>query len=157
VHGYSMGGGIVTQLLARYPERVLSAGYGGSGIREVDEERIAVLPADREADDPLDDEARAMLRASPTRDEDALAAIRGYDWQPGERGDLDLRTVQVPVLAINGELDGFHAKTTRMKRELVDFANVMLPGRSHLSAIEPGYIPDEYIEATVKFIHDSDP
>ena len=48
-----MGGGIVTQLLARYPERVLSAGYGGAGIREVDEERIAVLPADREADDPL--------------------------------------------------------------------------------------------------------
>ena len=157
VHGYSMGGGIVTQLLARYPERVLSADYGGSGIREVDEERIAVLAADREADDPFDDEARAMLRASPTRDEDALAAIRGYDWQPGERGDLDLRTVQVPVLAINGELDGFHAKTTRMKRELVDFVSVILPGRSHLSAIEPGYIPDEYIEATVKFIHDSDP
>ena len=157
MHGYSLGGGIVTQLLARYPERVLSAGYGGSGIREVDQDRLAALPPDREAEDALDDEARAMLRASPTRDEDALAAIRAYDWQPGERGDLDLLTVEVPVLAINGELDGFHAKTTRMAREFVDFENVMLPGRSHLISIEPGYIPDQYIEATVRFLHHSDP
>jgi len=155
VHGYSMGGGIVTQLLARYPERVITAAYGGSGVREVDEERVAEVPADAEGPDPLDDEARKMLQASPTRDEAALAAIRAFDWQAvGGRRTIDLTAVTVPVLAINGEYDGFHAKTHRMERELADFTNVMLPGKSHLSAIEPGYIPDLYVEATVIFVRD---
>lgn len=158
VHGYSMGGGIVTQLLDRHPERLLTAAYGGSGVREVDEERLKTLPADVEGHDPLDDEAREMLQASPTRDEEALAAIRAYPWAEGERAAIDLQNVTLPVLAINGELDGFVAKTHRMQRELVDFTNVMLPGKAHLSAIEPGYIPDLYVEATVDFIsaHDSD-
>ena len=43
-----------------------------------------------------------------------------------------------------------------MERELDDFTNVMLPGKSHLSAIEPGYIPDLYIEAIVSFVRDNE-
>lgn len=80
-----------------------------------------------------------------------------YPWKEGERGAIDLAKVRLPVLAINGELDGFHAKTHRLEREVADFTNVMLPGKSHLSAIEPGYIPDQYIEATVAFVEKNDP
>ena len=157
VHGYSMGGGIVTQLLARHPERIISAAYGGSGVRETDAEQLAKVPEDASGPDPLDDEARAMLQASPTRDDKALAAVRAYPWKEGERGTIDLTKITVPLLAINGELDGFHAKTHRLEREVSNFTNVMLAGKSHLSAIEPGYIPDEYIDATVAFVRKNDP
>ena len=70
---------------------------------------------------------------------------------------IDLTKLDVPVLAIYGELDDFHAKTHRLEGEVSDFTNVMLPGKSHLSAIEPGYIPDEHIEATVAFVRKNDP
>ncbi|MCH8333390.1 hypothetical protein IIC65_05605, partial [Candidatus Sumerlaeota bacterium] len=143
--------------LARHPERIISAIYGGSGVRETDPGRAARVPADKPGPDPLDAEARAMLQASPTRDDDALAAVRAYPWSEGERGAIDLTKITIPVMAINGEFDGFHAKTHRMERELANFTNVMLPGKSHLSAIEPGYIPDLYIEATVKFVNANDP
>lgn len=33
IHGYSMGGGITGQLLAMIPQRFITAGFGGSGIR----------------------------------------------------------------------------------------------------------------------------
>jgi len=66
--------------------------------------------------------------------------------------DIDLRKVDIPVLAINGEYDRPLAKTHRMWRELRDFTSVVLPGKSHLTAIVPGYMPPEYLAATVRFI-----
>ena len=60
------------------------------------------------------------------------------------------------MLAINGEFDRPIAKTHRMWRELHNFTNVVLPGKSHL-AISPGYIPKEYIESIVNFINANDP
>ena len=71
--------------------------------------------------------------------------MRQYPWKPGERTKIDLTKIKIPVLAINGEFDGPNAKTHRMQRELVNFKSVVLPGKSHLTAIMPGYIPKEYI------------
>ena len=34
IHGYSMGGGIVGQLLGMIPDRFITAGFGGSGMTE---------------------------------------------------------------------------------------------------------------------------
>ena len=34
LHGYSMGGSITGRLLASHPERLLTASFGGSGIRD---------------------------------------------------------------------------------------------------------------------------
>ena len=98
-----------------------------------------------------------MPQASPPRDEEALAAVRAYPWKEGERGAIDLTKITIPVMAINGEFDGFRAKTARLTRQLPNFTNVMLPGKSQLSAIEPGYIPDQYIAATVRFVNTHDP
>ena len=60
------------------------------------------------------------------------------------------------MLAINGEFDGPNAKTHRMQRELVNFKSVVLPGKSHLTAIMPGYIPKEYIDTLAAFIDAND-
>jgi hypothetical protein len=61
------------------------------------------------------------------------------------------------MLAINGEFDRPNAKTTRMTREVKNFTNVVLPGKSHLTAIMAGYMPKEYLESLVKFINANDP
>lgn len=156
LHGYSMGGGIVTQILAQHPERVITATYGGSGVREADPEWIAKLPPDSEESDPEEEKARATLRSRPDRDEEALAAVRQYPWPEGERGRIDLTKVEVPVLAIVGELDSPNARLTRMKRELADFRYVILPGKSHLTAIMAGYIPELYAATFVEFINEHD-
>jgi hypothetical protein len=44
-----------------------------------------------------------------------------------------------------------------MKRELADFRAVVLPGKSHLTAIMAGYIPQLYVDSLVQFINDHDP
>ena len=104
VHGYSMGGAITTQLLIHAPERFITAAYGGSGVREVDPERLAEVPADRQGSDPREAQASGTLRASPTRDGEALALVRST-WIEAFSGQIDLTRIRVPVLAINGSLD----------------------------------------------------
>lgn len=156
VHGYSMGGFIVTQLLAMAPERFITASYGGSGVPEADEKYKEQVPADVQGVDPQEAEASKTLSGSPLRDEEALRAVRQYPWKPGERATIDLTKIAIPVLAINGEFDRPNAKTHRMKRELGDFRAVVLPGKSHLTAIMKGYIPQLYIDSLVEFIDTHD-
>src|SRR5687768_8347213 len=56
IHGYSMGGFITSRLLTLVPERFITAGFGGSGVMESDDEWIARTPPDVDGTDP--DEAR---------------------------------------------------------------------------------------------------
>ena len=156
VHGYSMGGMIVTMLLATAPERFITAAYGGSGVPEVEDDWRAKVPADKPGPDPNEAEASGRLRAAANRDEEALKAVRAYPWKPGERARIDLAKIKIPVLAINGEFDRPSEKTQRMKRELANFRSVVLVGKSHLTAITAGYIPREYVEALVGFIEEND-
>jgi pimeloyl-ACP methyl ester carboxylesterase len=157
VHGYSMGGYIVTQLLAMAPERFRTASYGGSGVPETEERYLAAVPDDEPGPDPQEAEAAEKLRAHPQRDEEALAAVRQYPWKPGERALIDLTRIKIPVLAINGQFDRPNAKTHRMRRELANFTAVVLPGKSHLTAIMAGYIPQLYVDSLVQFIDSNDP
>jgi hypothetical protein len=69
---------------------------------------------------------------------------------------IDLTQVKIPILAINGELDSPYAKTFRLWRELNDLSNLVLPGKSHQTAIAPGYMPKEYLESLVRFIDAND-
>jgi pimeloyl-ACP methyl ester carboxylesterase len=156
VHGYSMGGMLTTQLLAKHPDRFLTASYGGSGVPEVEARRKAEVPQDKPGPDPQEAEAREKLAGNPDRDADALAAVRAYQWKPEDRTPIDLTKVKIPVLAINGEFDGPNAKTHRMQRELANFKGVILPGKSHLTAIMAGYMPKEYPDALVAFIDAND-
>ena len=174
-HGYSMGGGIVGRLMALIPERIITAGFGGSGVRETDPEWIAKAPKDKEGVDPQEAEASRNLRirhamdngmskeeaeklaAQPrTASTPASSTTAAARTQPAGP-QLDLTKITFPVMAINGELDRPLAKTVRMHRELRNFTNVVLPGKSHLTAIAAPYIPKEYEESVVKFINANDP
>jgi pimeloyl-ACP methyl ester carboxylesterase len=155
VHGYSMGGMIVTQLLAHHPERFITASYGGSGVRETDSKQLSEVPKDKPGPDPQEAEARQKLQNAPHRDPQAFAALT-QSFRSNLAQPIDLSKVTIPVLAINGEFDGPNAKTHRMQRELKDFRSVILPGKSHLTAIMAGYIPDQYIKTLVEFIDSHD-
>jgi pimeloyl-ACP methyl ester carboxylesterase len=177
-HGYSMGGGIVGRLMALIPDRCITAGFGGSGVQEVDPEWRARLPKDKEGRDPQEEEASARLRArraadlgitveeaqkqSQERQERlrAAAAAAASTSNPAPRPagpQLDLTKIAFPVMAVNGEFDRPLAKTVRMHRELRNFTNVVLPGKSHLTAIAAPFMPKEYLESVVRFINANDP
>jgi pimeloyl-ACP methyl ester carboxylesterase len=194
LHGYSMGGAMTAQLLTMIPERILSAGFGGSGITESDPEWQAKVPKDKVGRDPDEDKVSLRLRiahamdngmskeeaeklaatpprtpaaATPTATTPAQATPAATTPTNGATSPaaarlrpalkIDLTQLNIPMLAINGEYDRPIAKTHRMWRELKNFTNVVLPGKSHLTAIASGFMPKEYLESVVKFIDANDP
>ena len=174
LHGYSMGGSITGRVLAAHPERLLTASFGGSGIRDTDPAWIEKAPPDPEGTDPEEAEASRGLRIRAAMDngmsreeaEKLAAAPRPRPAESSAPGaaasptraplEIDLSGVTIPILAINGEYDRPYSKTFRMWRELRDFTNVILPGKSHLTAIAAPYIPKEYSESLVRFIDAAD-
>ena len=180
LHGYSMGGGIVSRLMVLIPDRIITAGFGGSGIQEVDPEMRAKVPADKQGRDAQEEEASSKLRARRAQDlgisaeqyakqleqrqaqqraaaEAARTSAAGTTAPASTAPRLDLSKIKFPVMAVNGEFDRPIAKTYRMWRELDNFTNIVLPGKSHLTAIMAGYMPKEYLEGVVKFINANDP
>ena len=175
IGGYSMGGGVTLSLLARCPDRFITASFQGSGIGEIEAWRDRV-PADKEPRDPEADAARAAYQerraargeevgndaaafAGAQASPDQLRAARERMMQRRQQmlETLDLARVDFPVLAINGEFDRPLAKTHRMWRELASFTNVVLPGKGHLSAVMPGFIPAEYVVRLQQFIASNNP
>ena len=165
-HGYSMGGSITASLLASHPDRFITAAFGGSGIREHDPEWIAKVPPDKEGTDPQEAVVlRGLIIGSAinngrSREEAEKAADAALESRPRRSGttprpgpQMDLTKITIPVLAINGEFDRPYSKTHRMWRELRNFTNVVLPGKSHLTAIAAPYMPQEYLDSLVKFIN----
>lgn len=163
IHGFSMGGMITGQLLSSHPERFITASFGGSGIRETDPEWIKRVPPDNENVDPEEVRASRTLRINAAMDKglsreeaEELADRPREPLPPRPPLQIDLKQVTVPVMAINGEFDHPYEKTFRMWRELSDFTNVILPGKSHLTSIAPAYMPKEYPESLVRFIKSND-
>lgn len=160
IGGYSMGGAITLRLLADHPERFITAILAGAGVSGTDWE--GPLPPDREGADPDAHAADAAYRARrAARGEEIgnrVVGPRGQNgWGPSVPGArvaarIDLTRVRVPVMAVNGEYDRPRARTHRMWRQLHHFTNVVLPGKGHLSAIMPGFVPEEMIDAFVRFV-----
>jgi pimeloyl-ACP methyl ester carboxylesterase len=149
IHGYSMGGSILTQILARAPDRVITAIYGGSGPQETDSAWQAKVPKDPEppaANDPKAPRGESWS-SYPGYDRAALSAVQKYPWKPGER-DVDLHALTLPILAIVGELDRPNARTHRLSREARNFTLLVLPGETHGSA----HLNPNYTSALVKFV-----
>lgn len=151
IGGYSMGGAITTMLMAKVPERFITAEFGGWGVREADEAAAQQAAAlDPKGEDPAEAEIRARFTTpNPNRDEAAFKALMdafqsGGRWAP----TVDLTKITFPVIGINGEFDRPHTNTVRMKRELKSFESVVLPGRSHLTAVSHPL----YRESLVRFI-----
>jgi pimeloyl-ACP methyl ester carboxylesterase len=153
IHGYSMGGAFTGQLLAKHPERFITAVFGGSGIAETDPElRKKAAAMDKPMPPPVGAEADAFARLK-----EIAAKGKAASAAPGAPLQIDLAKVKIPVMAINGEFDSPHAKTERMARELKSFQNVILPGKNHMSAIAVGGpMPPQYIDSLVAFINAHD-
>jgi pimeloyl-ACP methyl ester carboxylesterase len=155
IHGYSMGGGITGQLLAMIPQRFITAGFGGSGIQETD-------PKLREQAAALDaalPKAEGEDAAGMERFRNRVAQVRPANAPPVSSTPLqiDLPTLSVPILAVNGSFDNPHAKTQRLWREARVFQSVILAGKTHLTAISSNGAPPLYIESTKRFIDAYDP
>ena len=66
---------------------------------------------------------------------------------------VELANLPIPILAVNGSYDNPHRKTHRLWREAQVFQNVILPGKTHLTAIAVGApASQQYIDAIAKFI-----
>lgn len=168
IGGYSMGGGITGQLLATHAERFITAHFGGSGISETDPEWIARLPKDKEGRDPEEDALSKSLRIRHARDNgmsqaeaEKLAETPPPPRAPAARPatappPIDLTKLNIPILIINGEFDRPRAKSMRAAREANDVEIVVLPGKSHLTAIAAGHMPKEYLNSLAGFIDSHD-
>ncbi|WP_084735472.1 alpha/beta fold hydrolase [Cystobacter ferrugineus] len=157
IGGYSMGGSMTRVLMARIPERFITAIIGGSGVEETDEAlRAAAEALDPKGTDPeeeriLEEFARAQ-EGMPEPDMVAIEAVAAA-WTIWWPQPINLTRIDFPVLAVNGEFDNPYSRTTRMTRELKQFENVILPQRSHLTAI----VDPLHLQRLVTFIdaHDS--
>lgn len=150
IHGYSMGGGITGQLLAMIPQRFITAGFGGSGIAETD----PALRAQAAAMDDALPKAQGEDAAAMDRFRNRVAQSRPANSPPVSSTPLklDLQHLNVPILAVNGAFDSPYAKTQRIWREAPLFQNVILAGKTHLTAISSAGAPPLYIEAITHFI-----
>ena len=170
IYGYSMGGGFTGTLLARYPERFITAIFGGSGIWEYDQTQHDHAEAmDRDLAARSKAPADRPIHGMPppgtlpgtngqvnVEDNHPLSPVPAA--RPHSRTPIDLYTVDIPVMSINGSLDTPFVKTQRMFRELRDFTNVILQNHDHLSAIGiTGPMPQMHIDSLVRFINANDP
>jgi pimeloyl-ACP methyl ester carboxylesterase len=184
IHGYSMGGGFVGQLLGKIPQRFITAGFGGSGMTETDADLRAkataldeALPKATGADAEAMDRFRGRVSAARTDGRlgppaggapstSSTASTSGTSTSgparpapaPAPSGPtVDLTKLTIPVMGINGAFDGPYSKTMRLYRELKVFHNVVLPGKTHLTAIGVGGpMPKQYIDEISHFIDAND-
>jgi pimeloyl-ACP methyl ester carboxylesterase len=173
VAGYSMGGGVMLQILAKAPHRFLTACFQGSGVSETAEWRDRV-PPDVAGRDPDEERANALVRARrAAKGEEvgnnlgeriakaapkAVAAIEDMAGRfQAQLLGVDLKAIDFPVMAINGEYDRPNARTHRLAREVPDFTNLVLKGKGHLTAMMAGFIPPEYIDGYAAFVVANNP
>jgi pimeloyl-ACP methyl ester carboxylesterase len=171
IGGFSMGGSITSQLMARAPERFITAHFGGSGVREVEGSEFAkMVPPERPGTAPLDAEARRLYEARQAA-EAAKAGVKNAaarDTDPSllssqpvpaavPRPALDLTKINFPILAVVGEFDQPYARTHRLWREAPIFQRVILKNRGHLSSYMAGLAPELYRDALTDFVVRNNP
>lgn len=168
IGGFSMGGSITSQLMARAPERFLSAHFGGSGVREAQDSEFAkMIPPDPKGTAPLDAEARRLYEARQAA-EAAKAGVTNGASDPSQlssqpvpapvpRPPLDLTKITFPILAVVGEFDQPYTRTHRLWREAANFQRVILKNRGHLSSYMAGLAPELYRDALTDFVVRNNP
>jgi len=167
IGGFSMGGSITGQLLARAPERFYSAHFGGSGVREEEGSEFAkMIPPDPQGTAPLDAEARRLYQARAAAEAAKAGVSTGEDpaqlsSQPVPtavpRPPIDLKKLTIPILAVVGEFDTPYTRTHRLWREAPNFQRVILRNRGHLSSYMAGLAPELYRDALTDFIVRNNP
>jgi pimeloyl-ACP methyl ester carboxylesterase len=168
IGGFSMGGAITAQLLARAPERFITAHFGGSGVREEpDSEHAKTIPPDPKGTAPLDAEARKLYQSRQAAEATKVGVSNNPDDESNlssqpvpaavPRPALDLKTITFPVLAVVGEFDQPYTRTHRLWREAPNFQRVILTNRGHLSSYMAGLCPERYRDSLTTFIVSHNP
>jgi pimeloyl-ACP methyl ester carboxylesterase len=155
IHGYSMGGALTGQLLAMIPQRFITAGFGGSGLAETDPAlRAQAIALDEAMPKPQGADAAAMDRFRARMTSLGPAARPAPGAAPPSP---DVSKLTVPIIAINGSFDSPHAKTQRLWRDAKVFESVILPEKTHLTAIAIGApMTPQYTDAMKRFIDAND-
>jgi pimeloyl-ACP methyl ester carboxylesterase len=163
-----MGGSITSQLMARAPERFISAHFGGSGVREDPNSEFAkMIPPDPQGTAPLDAEARKLYQTRAAQE----AARAGVSTNANDesqlssqpvpaavpRPALDLKKINFPILAVVGEFDQPYTRTHRLWREAPNFQRVILRNRGHLSSYMAGIAPELYRDSLTDFVTRNNP
>src|SRR5262245_11735474 len=167
IGGFSMGGSITSQLMARAPERFITAHFGGSGVREDPNSEFAkLMPPDPQGTAPLDAEARKLYQARQAAEAAKAGVSNSTDAsqlssQPVpaavSRPTLDLKKISFPILAVVGEFDQPYTRTHRLWREAPNFQRVILRNRGHLSSYMAGMAPELYRDALTDFVVRNNP
>jgi pimeloyl-ACP methyl ester carboxylesterase len=78
IGGFSMGGSITSQIMARAPDRFITAHFGGSGVREEPNSEFAkMIPPDPKGTAPLDAEARRLYEARQKAEAAKAGVVNG--------------------------------------------------------------------------------
>ena len=168
IGGFSMGGAITAQLLARAPDRFYSAHFGGSGVREEEGSEFAKMaPPEPQGTAPLDAKARELYnaRAAAEAAKAGVTAAANDDAQlssqpvpaAAPRPPIDLKKLTIPILAVVGEFDSPYSRTHRLWREAPNFKRVILRNRGHLSSYIAGLAPELYRDSLVELITANNP
>ncbi len=94
--------------------------------------------------------------AAPSTARGGTPATLAATGAPGT-STVDLTKLNIPILGVNGAFDSPYGKTMRLWREVKVFHNVVLPGKTHLTAIAVGGpMPQQYVDEIARFIDDYD-
>ncbi len=167
IMGYSMGGGIVLNLLARFSDRFNTAIVGGAGLTSdrLDQDTRLTFAEALETDDVSSiahPGARVMRQFVESRLTDSAslagldndrfalgAAYRCPGWFQQELIDeAALRRVAIPVLAVVGDKDRNVSAAQHLVETVPTGELVVLPGEDHLSAVRAR----KYKDAVASFL-----
>jgi len=165
VIGYSRGARIAHHLRAEYPGRLRSLVLGGYGEGADDDDALGVAVRSSMADAMERGDYRPLLRAvapelaaedieawnrqlGEMNDGQALSAAFRADLSLPSFSDRELRTNQVPALAIIGEDDPFREGVESMRAVMGRLEVVALPGADHASTLGR----PEFLTAVLGFI-----
>jgi pimeloyl-ACP methyl ester carboxylesterase len=169
IGGFSMGGAITSQIMARAPERFITAHFGGSGVREDAESEYAkTIPPDPKGTAPLDARARELYLARQKAEAAKAGVADPTATDPAQlssqpvpaavaRPALVLKKITFPILAVVGEFDQPYTRTHRLWREAPNFQRVLLRNRGHLSSYMAGLAPELYRDSLTRFIVSNNP
>jgi pimeloyl-ACP methyl ester carboxylesterase len=152
--GYSMGAFITNNLVARHPQRILSATLGGGGWMRANDERMLVLKLLAESLEKGEGITPLLIALSPSglpkrtveqtqltnrmlmlaNDQQALAAVARTMSRLAVTEE-QLKANRVPVLAIIGEVDPLKVGVDELEDVMPNLDVVVIDKGDHLSTL----------------------
>jgi pimeloyl-ACP methyl ester carboxylesterase len=166
--GYSMGGSITLQIVARYPERVRTATLGGSGLPLAERKKmmkeladsleagkgigpllLALTPQNRPK--PTEQQIKAINAIFlATNDSKALAAVvRGLAADKNlDLSEEQVKAIKVPMLAVIGADDPIRKGVDELKKRLPELKVVVIDKADHIAT----YGREQFVNAIKDFL-----